>query len=245
MSYGSIELPSLTAFCGEGLITDVIEVVKSGKEATVYCCKAVSAAGVELLAAKVYRPRQFRSFKNDAVYQAGRVILDARLRRAVTKKTRTGRSVQFGLWVGSEFETLKLLYEAGADVPRPIAHIGDAILMEYVGEAGVPAPMLKSVRLAPGQVRELFDLLLRNIELFLACNRVHADLSAFNVLYWNGRLKVIDFPQAVDPRCNRNAFSLLSRDVDRVCRHFARYGVQADPYRLAGSLWQRYLRAEL
>src|SRR5207245_350234 len=56
------------------LITGIDHVVKSGKEATVYCCRAHPATGAEFLAAKVYRPRQVRSFQNDAVYQQGRVI---------------------------------------------------------------------------------------------------------------------------------------------------------------------------
>jgi RIO kinase 1 len=238
-------LRSLNSFCDEGLITEVLGIVKSGKEATVYCCRAAPSSGAELLAAKVYRPRRFRTFKDDAVYQDGRVILDARFRRAVRRKTRTGRGVQSGLWVSSEFETLTLLWEAGADVPKPIARSGSAILMEYVGDGESAAPMLNRVCLPWSEARPLFDLLLRNVELWLACNLVHADLSPFNILYWKGGIKVIDFPQAVDARFNRNAFALLRRDVDNVCRHFAKYGVRADPSRLAGDLWNSYLRAEL
>ena len=236
---------SLRRFRDDGVITDECEVVKSGKEATVNCCRAGASAGGELLAAKVYRPRQFRSFKRDAVYQAGRVILDARFRRAVAKKTRRGRGVQSGLWVASEFETLKLLHEAGGDVPRPLAMAGSAILMEYVGARGSPAPTLNQVALDRQEARRLFGRVVRNIELFLSCDRVHADLSAFNILYWRGRITIIDFPQAVDPRVNRNAFSLLLRDLGNVHRYFARHGVQAEPSRLADKLWHRYLRAEL
>ena len=43
----------LDAFIGDGSITDVLQVVRSGKEATVYCCRGASG---ELVAAKVYRP---------------------------------------------------------------------------------------------------------------------------------------------------------------------------------------------
>ena len=56
------------------LITGIDHVVKSGKEATVYCCRAHPATGAEFLAAKVYRPRQLRSFQNDTIYQQGRLI---------------------------------------------------------------------------------------------------------------------------------------------------------------------------
>ena len=40
---------------------------------------------------------------------------------------------------------------------------------------------------------------------------------------------MIDLPQAVDPKKNRHAESLLARDVARICEHFARRGVSRDP----------------
>jgi len=40
-------------------------------------------------------------------------------------------------------------------------------------------------------------------------------------------------------------FALLERDVERVCRYFAPYGVAADPPALALDLWTRYLCGEL
>ena len=35
----------------------------------------------------------------------------------------------------------------------------------------------------------LFRRLLRNVELFLDCDRVHADFSPFNILFWEGTVK--------------------------------------------------------
>jgi len=247
MSYETNQLSVLEGFYERELISDMLYVVKSGKEATVYCCRAHPSTGREFLAAKVYRPRQMRSFRNDAVYQQGRVILDARLRRAVKNKSRTGRGLQFGSWIENEFETLRMLWEAGADVPEPFAEaeFGPAFLMEYVGDGDAPAPMLRNVSLPPEEVRSVFDVLMRNVELWLACDIVHADLSAYNILYWKRTVKVIDFPQAVDPRFNTSAFSLLLRDIDNLCRYFVQYGMEVHSSRLAGELWTRFLRMEL
>ncbi len=236
---------SLQAFYDEGFITDVLNTIKSGKEATIYLCEAHPRIGAEFLAAKVYRTPQFRAFRNDAVYREGRVIRDRRVGRAVRAKTGLGRQAQFGMWVGQEFETMACLYEVGADIPKPVAIAGKAILMEYLGDEQEAAPMLNRVRLAPSEAPVLFERLLANVQLFLACNVVHADLSAFNVLYWQGAVKVIDFPQAVDARFNPNADALLERDIHNLCRHFARYGIEADASALADDLWRRFLRAEL
>ena len=76
--------------------------VKSGKEATVFCCDGAVVGKDTLVAAKVLKPLQQRSFKNDAVYQQGRRINDARLARAFRHKTKTGRAVQFEMWVQRE-----------------------------------------------------------------------------------------------------------------------------------------------
>lgn len=80
-----------------------------------------------------------------------------------------------------------------------------------------------------------------NIELMLAHDRIHGDLSAYNVLYWDGHARIIDLPQAVDPFVNAEAFDLLRRDVERVCQYFDRYGVNSNPPHLTRDLWERHV----
>ncbi len=244
-------LNSLGPFYDNHVITDVLRQVRGGKEATVYCCAAHPDTGLELIAAKVYRPRMFRNLRNDSRYLQGRPILDkegkvdrtSRVDRAVRKRTEFGKAVLHATWMEHEFQILQRLYEAGADVPRPLTSGHDAILMEYVGALGTPAPTLNHVRLPPGEAPALFERLLDNVERMLACSVIHGDFSAFNVLYWQGQVRIIDFPQAVAPWINSEAFDILQRDVERLCQHFARYRVASDPRRLAGDLWARHVRA--
>jgi RIO kinase 1 len=247
-------LSSLETFYEDDLITDVLAMVKSGKEATVYCCAAHPSTGLEYVAAKVYRPRMFRSLRNDAVYRASRPQVDAKGREgrgakrwnATAKETERGRAAKINAWIRYEYETQRLLYDAGADAPRPLAQSGNAVLMDYIGgEPGTPAPLLREVTLGREEATPLFERVMRNIELWLMCDRVHGDLSAYNMLYWDGAITIIDFAQAVDPRYNPAVGDLLVRDIARVCRYFARFGVEADAAMLASDLWLRYLRAEL
>jgi RIO kinase 1 len=239
------EIPELVSFEADDWITDVVARVKSGKEATIYACKAHQRLGVDYLAAKVYSDRLHRSFKNDAIYQEGRTILDQRVRRAVKAKTDLGRSYQARAWVQYEYETLELLYSNGSDVPMPYTRSSNVILMEYVGDADMSAPPLRLVDLGTEEAAQIFDQLMSNIELWLSCDRIHGDLSPFNILYWQGAIKVIDFPQAVDPRFNSNGFALLSRDVSCLCNHFAEYGVTANADSLVNDLWTRYTHGRL
>jgi RIO kinase 1 len=244
-------LSSLTQFYEQDLIADVLNVAKSGKEATVYCCAADPATGLVYLAAKIYRPRMFRSLKNDAIYRQSREQRDrqGRVRRdrgvQSNALTEGERAARVSSWISYEFETQRQLHMAGGDVPRPLSQIGNAVLMEYVGDADTPAPRLSEVDLPPREARPLFERLLHNIELFLAHDRIHGDLSAYNILYWRGAVTIIDFAQAVDPRYSDAIYPLLERDIERLCRYFAPYGVAADPAVIASDLWTRYLIGEL
>jgi RIO kinase 1 len=210
---------ALEPFFDDGLIDEVVSVIKSGKEAVVYCCRA----GSKLVAAKIYKPQQFRSFRNDALYREGRVILNKRDARAAAKRTAHGREVSSARWTDHEWETLRQLHRAGADVPRPIARTSGALLMEFVGSSDAgPAPLLKSAQLSTTEAEAAYSRVLRNVELMLHWYVIHGDLSPYNVLYWAGRPVVIDFPQAIDPRFNANAYALLQRDLDNIGRFFVR-----------------------
>jgi len=245
---------ALTDFYRDNVLSDVLARVKGGKEANVYCCQGHPASGLDLLAAKIYRPQAHRTMRNDAIYKEGRLMLDqdgkgilrdARLKRAITQKTNFGREVITFSWIEYEYDMLQTLHAAGADVPRPIGHRGNTILMEYFGDVNNPAPTLNSVRLTPDQVRPMFDRLLWHVELMLRHNRVHGDLSAYNVLYWDDRAVVIDFPQAVVALKNPHAQRLLQRDIERLSQYFARYGVAADARALAREMWTRFENADL
>lgn len=244
---------NLAPFVQGEWITDVLYTVKSGKEATVYCCAAHPTTGTDLLAVKVYRPYRARAMKNDAIYregrdvrdERGRPVRDKRRRRAFGKKGALGRQLQMTSWIEHEYETLCLLCDVGVAVPSPYAQIGHAILMEYLGDEETPAPMLSRVRLASEEAQPLFEQTMQNVELMLACGFVHADLSAYNILYWQGRAKIIDFPQTVSVRGSPSAFYLFHRDVDRLCRYFQRWGVECAPSTIAIEIWERYVRGPL
>jgi RIO kinase 1 len=84
--------------------------------------------------------------------------------------------------------------------------------------------------------------LVGEIARMLEAERVHGDLSAYNVLMHDGSPVVIDFPQACDPRFNANAFRLLLRDIENLARFFARLGIHRDASRLAERYWSAWER---
>lgn len=258
MSVTLSDIPEV--FFTKGWLTEVEYLVSSGKEGTVFCCLAGPETDYERLAVKIHRNRTERSFKNDAIYLSGRAMgvglsggggikrsgkPDRRLERAVAKRSKTGVAAIQHSWINHEFNTLQVLHEAGAHVPRPLTMSGQALIMEYLGDAHGPAPKLKHTTLAPPSARAMFDDLIDQISLWLANERIHGDLSPFNILVWNDRAVIIDVPQAVNPYDNPDSEMLLTRDVANVVTHFASCGVVADADRIARDLWSQFQRGSL
>ena len=241
-------LDSLGYFYEQHWIADVLRKIKVGKEASVYLCVGGAAVQEELVAAKVYRPRMFRSLKNDQLYRLGRDVLDEDgksivdlgMLKAHKKRTVYGEKIRHQSWIAYEYKALQTLQETGADVPQVFEMDTNAILMSYLGDEQSSAPTLNTVTLEPGEVHPLFERMMHNIELMLALGIVHGDLSAYNILYWNGKITLIDFPQVVSPTNNPLAYRVFRRDVVQVCDYFATYGVKSNPRSLAEELWRKY-----
>ena len=238
-------LDSLGDFYEHQWITDVLRRLKGGKEASVYMCRGGEATGSELVTAKVYRPRMLRNLKNDQQYRVGRADLDASGNiihkdgdlHAMEKRTNYGEDLRHQSWIAYEFQTLELLHAVGADVPKPYAMEKNAILMEYIGDFDSAAPTLNSVTLDRDEAHPLFERVVRNIDLLLSNERIHGDLSAYNILYWDGDITLIDFPQVVPPEANPSAWTIFLRDVTRVCQYFASQGGKTNARKLAADLW--------
>ena len=247
-------LESLNEFYADHWIADVLRSVKGGKEASVYQCRGGASISSSFAAVKVYRPRSLRNLRNDHLYRQGRpdldgegrIIFDDRMLHAMEKKTQFGKELLHQSWVAYEFTSLQNLFAAGADVPEPFHMANNAILMEYIGTETSAAPALSEIRLERSEARSLLDRVLENIQILLHHERIHGDLSAYNILYQEGRIALIDFPQVISPRINRNAYQIFCRDVERVCAYFKQQGVKADAAGLANDLWvsQGYLRPD-
>jgi len=241
-------ISSLAGFFEQRWVTDVLAKIKAGKEASVYLCRAGEQVSHSLVAAKVFRPRMLRNLKNDALYRQDREVLDEYGRRIVDlgmlkaqkKRSTYGETIRHQSWLAFEFQTLKTLHAVGADVPEPYEMGENAILMSYIGDATVAAPTLNTIRLEPQEVRPLYQRMLRNVHLMLSQGIVHGDLSAYNILYWQGHITLIDFPQVVSPSGHRSAFQIFSRDIRRMCEYFNRQGLAVDPAGLAAELWQSH-----
>ncbi|WP_051965111.1 RIO1 family regulatory kinase/ATPase [Deinococcus misasensis] len=226
--------PALQELFERGFIQDVVWQLQQGKEATVYV--ATSEQG--LVAVKVYADIRARSFRNDSVYREGRFIADSRIEKAIQDRTNAGINAQLVLWVEQEYMELHSLHHHGIAVPKPIARNGNVIIMEFIGTEDGAAPRLSDVHLSRDDARSAFEQA-KNILLgFAKLGRVHGDFSTFNLLWHEGRVYAIDFPQMIRFRENPQADALLRRDIRGMLKTFSKLGMVAEEE----ALYQEALR---
>ncbi len=233
----------LAPLLADGVIDEVCARLKSGKEADLWLVRH----GAEIVAAKVYKARETRSFRNDAAYREGRRVRDTRTQRAMDRGSRFGQAAAEDAWKAKEADALHALHAAGVRVPRPVMFYEGVLLMELVVDAhGHPAPRLVDAPVAREQAAALYADLRAQAVRMLCCDLVHGDLSPYNVLLGRDGPVVIDFPQVVGAAHNSQAEAFFVRDLENLHRHLA--GI--DPaLRAAGGdgreIWHAYVRREL
>jgi len=186
-------------------------VVQAGKEGRVYW-------GVRRgkdVAVKLYYTTT-SDFRKRLIYMTG----DPRFRRV----RRYGHGLIFE-WAKKEFANLRQAHDAGVRVPEPFTVQRNVLVMEFIGEGGVPAPTLEETDV---NSRDYASVLRQMRLLYRKASLVHADLSSYNVFKLHGRLTLFDLGSAVDVRHPMSA-EFLRRDVENVNTFFARRGMEIKP----------------
>jgi RIO kinase 1 len=211
-------------------------VLKSGKEADVHLVERRHGDAVNLLAAKRYRKFEERLFRNDARYRVARRTGSSRLDKAVSQGNKVGMAFRARLWLATEFDVLCRLWSEGVPVPYPVQKIDNELMLELIGSAEQAAPRLVHAGLDRLSLGRAWNQLVEAMHAMVHCGVVHGDLSAYNILWDQGRIIIIDFPQSVDPIAHPEGISLLDRDVNNVTDWFGRRGIECDPSDLFDSL---------
>lgn len=245
----------LSFFTGEGIISGKGRLLKPGKEASVYVCPGNSPRYPDVIAIKVYKNIDERSFKALSQYMQGRLAESGINRRDCMHILSSAETIR-NFWVESEFAMLSRLRIANLPVPAVFGRCSTAIAMECVG-GSAPAPRLRDAEIPPTALRAVTDDVLHSVARLLELDVVHGDLSPYNVLIAAGKPVIIDFPQAIDARYNREARRFLERDIrnmlgwrNRITGQASFLGTTTDPddaasreaRKIADSLWRGYER---
>lgn len=137
-------------------------------------------------------------------------------------------------WVKKEFKNLKRAKEAGVRVPEPYVTKRNILLMEFIGNDGVPMPQLKDVKMSQDDTDRIFNRIVEYMRLlYRKAKLVHADLSEYNILVDMKDMSpvIIDMGQSVTTD-HFNAETFLKRDVANISRFFKKMNVLVNEERM-------------
>jgi len=219
-----LTLRTIYKLMDSGVFSRLIRVISTGKEANVFL--AVDAAE-NPLAVKIYRV-ETSEFRKILPYIDG----DPRFGRIPRDRRRL-----VYLWTKKEYKNLDTAFRAGAPVPYPVASRNNVLVMEFIGENGVPAPRLRDYY--PENPERFVDELLDGLARFyFGAGLVHADLSEYNILVRDSSPVVIDLGQSV-PFDHPNAPFFLQRDLQQLSKILAEFDKDFAPQDLYRILKER------
>ncbi len=197
---------TVQAIYESGLAAEVRGIISTGKEADVLLCGYNGAP----LAVKVYR-----------LYRTSH---------------RGGTPIKLesaGRLAAHEFDMLHQAWRGGAPVPAPARRVENMLSMRYLGGERA-APRLNDVRLDDPE-RCLEDVI-AGVRSLARAGVVHSDLSAFNVLYHEGKPWFIDLSEGI--RVDRTGYSpwmrleaaeaALTAGLRALAAYFRKYRLEID-----------------
>jgi len=233
----------LSSLLEEGIISEVLGRLQSGKEAEVFIVRY----GERVVAAKVYKDHTQRSFKNRSAYKEGRSVRNSRDQRAMGRRSAFGKDTEEDAWKSAEVDAMYKLHAADVRIPAPVLYFEGVLLMELVLDAdGETARRLIDTTLSAEQANAAYHDMLVQLVRMLTCDLIHGDLSPYNVLWGESGVTIIDFPQIVSAAQNSNSERFFLRDAENILGHFRAIDPRLEARRGdAAEIWRAYMRREL
>ncbi|MDO5847079.1 MAG: serine protein kinase RIO [Methanocorpusculum sp.] len=230
--FDEITLLSLYKLVQKKVISSLGGSVSSGKEANVFLAGRVESGKAETeegtspvqvardAAVKIYRIRT-GNFTRMSEYITG----DPRF-----SSIRHSHKDLIFAWTKKEFSNLSRAKEAGLCVPTPYAFDRNILIMEFMGESGIPYPQMRQK--LPASPAETYEEALDIIKnLYRHAKLVHGDLSGYNILSGPDGLILIDMAQAVTPD-HPGAYRFLFRDIANITHFFEKQCEVRDPHEI-------------
>ncbi|CAL8347822.1 unnamed protein product [Lota lota] len=210
LNYGGYDYLALKTMCAREVLLSVGNQMGVGKESDIYI---VASPEGEQYAMKLHRlgRTSFRNLKNKRDYHKHRKNISwLYLSRLSAMK---------------EYAYMKVLYERGFPVPRPVDYNRHAVVMELIN--GYPMCQIRELQDPPGLYSEVMELIVKLANHGL----IHGDFNEFNLMLDdNDHVTMIDFPQMVSTS-HYNAEWYFDRDVKCIRDFFAkRYNYVSELY---------------
>ncbi|MEK6954176.1 MAG: RIO1 family regulatory kinase/ATPase [Candidatus Micrarchaeota archaeon] len=210
--FDDVTIRTLKELMIKGVFSSLDFPIAHGKEAAVYRATKDAADGgeKEYLAVKIFK-FEGPSFQKRAQYLEG----DKRFNMPGNKRE------MVRIFAKKEFANLKLVNKAGVRAPRPVKCKDNVVVMEFLGEEGVPSELLIEAEILDpmGTVLKILENMRRMHEAGI----VHVDLSEYNIINFHDEPYIIDVGQAVLTH-HPQASQFLRNDIHNLLKFFRKIG---------------------
>ncbi|KAG5496600.1 hypothetical protein JIQ42_03430 [Leishmania sp. Namibia] len=204
MKYGAYDYLALRTLSKRGTCTGVGHRIGCGKESDIILVQDEAGHDCVLKLQRLGRC-SFRSVTRNRDYKGN-------------GRTRHGESWFYLSRLASqkEYSFMKMLYDEGFPVPKPIDQNRHALLMELV-----PGTLLNNIT-ELGDARKVYRRALELMVKLAESGLIHGDFNEFNLMITDDqRVIMIDFPQMISIN-HPNASELFERDVQNLASFFRR-----------------------
>jgi len=189
----------------------IIGPISKGKEANLFVAKAKN----KFVAVKIYR------IETTYFHRRNDYVNDEKLLQISKNPIK-----KIYAWTEREYLNLKLCYENGIKVPKPIDQEKNVLIMELIGQKGEPHPTLKYDKEVKKNINKIYKQYIKNMNKMLYTTKlVHADLSEYNMIFFKDKLYFIDMGQAVGTNYKK-ARDFVNRDIKTIVKFFNKNGLK-------------------
>nr|CAD7444094.1 unnamed protein product [Timema bartmani] len=128
------------------------------------------------------------------------------------------------MWAEKEMHNLLRMQKVGILCPEVVVLKKHVLVMSFIGSNHRPADKLKDVKLKHSDLVDAYNQTIGTMKiLYDDAQLVHADLSEYNILWYDKKCWFIDVSQAVE-RNHPKALEFLLRDCTNIANFFNRRG---------------------
>jgi len=129
-------------------------------------------------------------------------------------------------WCEREYFNLKYSHDNKVQVPKALDQENNVIVMKLIGSKDIPYPTLKYAKDTKKNIKEIYKQYIVNMhKLLYKAKMVHADLSEYNMIFFNDKLYFIDMGQGVSTNYPK-AKEFLERDFKTIVKFFRNNGLK-------------------
>ncbi|EDV57782.1 serine/threonine-protein kinase RIO3 [Drosophila erecta] len=133
--------------------------------------------------------------------------------------------VIINMWAEKEMHNLMRMQAIGLNVPDVVVLKKHVLVMRFIGDNHNAAPKLKDARLSDAELSCAYEEIVAAMhKLYNEAKLVHADMSEYNILWFEGKCWFIDVAQSVEPK-HPSALEFLMRDCGNIVSFFERRGL--------------------